>query len=81
MCHHQSQYQLKLMHLYFADVSDQIVMGMVDLNTNTTPKPTLLKRYTNREIKDIIKLPVKLLLTFEVVVEILQLKKSVSNQE
>ena len=72
MCHHQSQYQLELMHLYFADVSDQIVMGMVDLNTNTTPKPTLLKRYTNREKKDIIKLPVKVLLTFEVVIEILQ---------
>ena len=32
------------MHLYFADVSDQIVMGMVDLNTNTTPKTHIIEK-------------------------------------
>ena len=36
--------------------------------TNTIPKPTLLKRFTNREKRDVIKVPVKVLLTFEVAV-------------
>ena len=36
--------------------------------TNTIPKPTLLKRFTNREKRDVIKVPVKVFLTFEVAV-------------
>ena len=34
--------------------------------TNITAKPTLLKRYSNREKRDVIKLHVKMLLAFEV---------------
>ena len=36
--------------------------------TNATPKPTLLKRFPYREKRDVIKVQVKVLLTFEVAV-------------